>query len=228
MPAPPSRRLGLHAPAGGDPADVPDDQGRLRDQLDGQVVVYDQGTLASRPGTGVEGRMYYATDDGTLYYDTGVGWVPAAWQPGDVRLSAANAAPPPGWLTAAGSLVSQTTFAALFAAIGHAFNNGVEPAAGMFRLPDLQGRVPIGAGAGAGLTARMLGTTGGTETHKLTVAEMPTHAHSFDRPSSYGVSPGSANGVQMLGTNWSSNNTGGDRPHPNMQPYLTLNAWIKT
>jgi microcystin-dependent protein len=41
----------------------------------------------------------------------------------------------------------------------------------------MRGRVNIGAGTGAGLTARTLGATGGTETHTLTTAEMPTHTH---------------------------------------------------
>lgn len=44
-------------------------------------------------------------------------------------------------------------------------------------LPDLRGRGPIGSGTGSGLTARTLKTTGGTETHQLTEAELAVHDH---------------------------------------------------
>jgi hypothetical protein len=74
MPADPSRRFGLHAPSGGDPADVPADVLRLRDQLDLVTLGYDQGDLSARPSAGVEGRMYYATDRDVAYYDTGSRW----------------------------------------------------------------------------------------------------------------------------------------------------------
>ncbi|MDW5597649.1 hypothetical protein VSS74_25080 [Conexibacter stalactiti] len=74
MPATPSPRLNLHAPSGGDPADVPADIKRLRDQLDAVVLGYDQGDLTARPLPGVEGRMYYATDRDLAYYDTGSRW----------------------------------------------------------------------------------------------------------------------------------------------------------
>lgn len=43
--------------------------------------------------------------------------------------------------------------------------------------PDLRGRFVISTGTGAGLTARALGATGGTETHTLTTAEIPGHTH---------------------------------------------------
>lgn len=49
---------------------------------------------------------------------------------------------PEGWLLCNGTLISQTTYAALFQAIGN--NWGTAPA-GFFRLPDFQGKVLIGA-----------------------------------------------------------------------------------
>ncbi len=48
-----------------------------------------------------------------------------------------------------------------------------------FRTPDLRGRFVLGAGAGAGLTDRAVGQTGGAERHVLTEAELPAHAHSI-------------------------------------------------
>jgi hypothetical protein len=76
MPETPSRRLSLHAPSSGDPADVPADIKRLRDQLDPITFGYaGRNTLALRPTFGTEGRLFFATDIGTLYYDTGSAWV---------------------------------------------------------------------------------------------------------------------------------------------------------
>lgn len=74
MPAPPSTRLGLHAPAGGDPADIPADLLRLRDQVDAAVAVFAQGPDATRPGAGIPGRVYFATDLREPYYDDGRTW----------------------------------------------------------------------------------------------------------------------------------------------------------
>lgn len=48
-----------------------------------------------------------------------------------------------------------------------------------FNLPDLQGRVPVGAGNGVGLTPRILGIKGkgGSETTQLSISNIPTHNH---------------------------------------------------
>src|SRR3954447_6125965 len=93
---------------------------------------------------------------------------------GDLKPSAA-ATPPPGWLVCDGSAVSRSTFATLFGAIGTAYGAG--DGSTTFNLPDLRGRVPVGAGTGAGLTARTLGAAGGEENHTLSAAEMPSHNH---------------------------------------------------
>lgn len=47
------------------------------------------------------------------------------------------------------------------------------------------GRSIIGVGAGAGLTARTLGETGGAETVGLSISNLPSHSHSaaFSAPS---------------------------------------------
>lgn len=44
-------------------------------------------------------------------------------------------------------------------------------------LPDTRGRALVGAGNGAGLTARAIGAVFGTETHILDVAQLPEHNH---------------------------------------------------
>lgn len=57
-----------------------------------------------------------------------------------------NATPPTGFLACDGSAVSRTTYATLYAVIGTSF--GVGNGTTTFNVPDLRGRVPVGAGTG--------------------------------------------------------------------------------
>jgi microcystin-dependent protein len=95
--------------------------------------------------------------------------------PGEIRTFGGSTIPP-GWLLCDGSAVSRTTYAALYAALGgaaspHGQGNGTTT----FNVPDLQGRVAMGAGSGAGLTARANGAKGGAESVALGIGDMPTH-----------------------------------------------------
>lgn len=93
---------------------------------------------------------------------------------GSIQLFA-GPTPPSGWASCDGSAISRTGYARLFAAIGTTW--GVGDGSTTFNLPDLQGRVPVGAGAGAGLTARTLATSAGAETHTLSEANLASHTH---------------------------------------------------
>lgn len=83
-----------------------------------------------------------------------------------------------GFLWCDGSAVSRTTYAALFARIGVTFGAGDNSTT--FNLPDCKGRVAIGAGAGSGLTNRVLGTYFGAETYhdtrSFTITNQPVTA----------------------------------------------------
>ena len=48
-----------------------------------------------------------------------------------------------------------------------------------FALPDLRGRVPVGVGNAPGLGTFNLGEKAGTQSHTLTVNEMPQHNHTM-------------------------------------------------
>ena len=94
---------------------------------------------------------------------------------------------PSGWLECDGAAVSRSTYSDLFAIIGTIYGAG--DGSTTFNLPDLQGRVIMGQG---GSTANRtptdlenIGDTFGSQTHTLTVNEMPPHNHSMTfQPSS--------------------------------------------
>lgn len=140
---------------------------------------------------------------------------------------------PINWLPCNGQAVSRTDYADLFKIIGTQYGAG--DGSTTFNLPDLNSyRVPIGYDAGEEQSSRMnLGTTGGEETHKLTIDEMPSHSHTTNT-----VFPFTAAGLKTCTPNSNSNsysgiatdvvnNTGGSQPHNNMQPYVTTNYIIK-
>lgn len=110
-------------------------------------------------------------------------------------------------------------------------------------LPDPQSRMLIVAGSGSGLTARVMGSKGGAETHQLSVSEMPQHNHSVTDPGhthAATVRLGSSTGgltypaggvadnanygvtVNAATTGISIQNQGGNAAHNNMPPYLTI------
>ena len=83
--------------------------------------------------------------------------------------------PPALYHWADGSALSRTAYPDLFAAIGTTF--GVGDGSTTFNLPDCRSRTIVAVGAGAGLTNRSLGQTGGEETHALTGGETGLHSH---------------------------------------------------
>ncbi|MDO8187224.1 hypothetical protein Q5424_09320 [Conexibacter sp. JD483] len=94
MPVTPSSRLGLHAPAADDRADVPGDMLRLRDQIDLVAATCGQGVLAGRPAPSVAGRLFVALDSGELFYDVGTEWRLVAVQTESPHIVGAPGEPP--------------------------------------------------------------------------------------------------------------------------------------
>jgi microcystin-dependent protein len=126
----------------------------------------------------------------------GVGFVT-----GDLKPWVAPALPTDGWLLADGSAVSRTTYADLFGVIGTTWGAG--DGANTFALPDLRGRVLLGAGAGSGLTVRRLGQTGGAETSAIAATNLPAHIHPISDPGhSHGVTdPGHNHAALVAASN---------------------------
>ena len=158
----------------------------------------------------------------------------------------AGSTAPDGYLMCNGQAVSRTDYAALFAVIGTTYGAG--DGTTTFNVPDLQGRFPLGAGAGNGLTARAVGQKGGEETHTLTVAEMPAHSHTPDASGEYFVTAeeGGANNTRVAysssGDRWvngltsqshfhhrtSTDTVGSGGSHNNMPPYAVVSYIIST
>lgn len=145
-----------------------------------------------------------------------------------VILPFAGSAPPNEFLLCDGAAVSRTTYATLFGLIGTTY--GVGDGSTTFNVPDLRGRTIIGVGQGAGLTNRTLGAAVGEENHQITEAEMPSHTHTVSdtetSSNNAGSEPGTTQGNTTAG--YTTDPTGGDQPHNNMQPSLALNYIIKT
>ena len=86
----------------------------------------------------------------------------------------------------------------------------------------------MGSGTGSGLTARTHGAQFGTETHPLTVGEMPSHSHTYSGSSSTTLGNTRAQLTAAGETATPSTNAqGSGTAHNNVQPNLALRRIIK-
>lgn len=132
---------------------------------------------------------------------------------------------PAGFLGCDGAAVSRTTYAALFASIGTTWGAG--DGSTTFNLPDSRRRVAVGSGgSGTATLANSVGSTGGAETHILTIPEMPAHTHSITTVSAQTITGGPYAAVQASGSNLTGS-TGGGGAHNNMQPSMVVLKIIK-
>lgn len=95
------------------------------------------------------------------------------------------------------------------------------------------GRVPVGVNT-SDTSFNTVEKTGGEKDHKLTVQEMPSHAHSFvnnawSQKEGYGHIPaGSSNNADRANIVGGTGETGGGLAHNNMPPYITCYMWKRT
>lgn len=79
-----------------------------------------------------------------------------------------------GWAFCQGQILSIAQNTAVFSLLGTTYGgNGTTT----FQLPDLRGRVPVGAGQGPGLPSIIQGEVAGTTTTTLLITNMPAHNH---------------------------------------------------
>jgi microcystin-dependent protein len=91
----------------------------------------------------------------------------------EIRGFAGNFAPR-SWAYCDGRILAISEYTALFSLIGTYYGGDGRSTVG---LPDLRGRVPIGAGSSPGTSTYPLGYKGGLEQESLTAAQLPAHTH---------------------------------------------------
>ena len=81
---------------------------------------------------------------------------------------------PRGFMLCQGQLLSIAQNTALFSILGTTYGGNGQTT---FALPDLRGRVPVGQGAGPGLTPVQLGEVQGQQNVTILTSNMPAHNH---------------------------------------------------
>ena len=150
---------------------------------------------------------------------------------------------PSGWLACDGSQQPISQYQVLYTLLGTSFGgDGVKT----FGLPDMRGQLPIHQGTGAGLTPRVLGQSGGTETVALALASIPAHTHPYVVTSNTANGTAPAANMQLAAaaggdkmytssitgltpftmSSASISASGGNQPHDNLMPTLTVSFCI--
>lgn len=160
---------------------------------------------------------------------------------GEIRICAFNFAPR-DFAPCNGQLISISSNTALFSLLGTTYGgNGTST----FALPNLNGKGPIHAGSGPGLTPVVLGEEGGSETVTLLPTEIPSHSHALSAVASTGNTDDlgiassklaqSSIRSDLYAATATNNDTlandvmpsfGSGLPHNNMPPYLALGFHI--
>jgi microcystin-dependent protein len=159
----------------------------------------------------------------------------------EIRIFPFNFAPK-GWAFCNGQLLPISQNTALFSLLGTTYGGDGKS---NFALPDMQGNTPMQEGQGPGLSSRFEGEQGGEQNVTLLQTEMPAHSHTAiaatgggqgspagnawasglkTGPSLY--SPPGANNKDVAMNPLALNIAGGNLPHNNMMPFLTLNFCI--
>ncbi len=155
----------------------------------------------------------------------------------EIRIFPFNFAPR-GWAFCDGQILPISQNTALFSLLGTTYGGDGRS---NFALPNMQGNAPMHPGQGPGLSLHDLGETGGSDTVTLLESEMPNHSHAWMASKADGIDTNANNELLSKGigigqyapagslTQLDPNAitpAGGDQPHNNLQPYLTLNFCI--
>jgi microcystin-dependent protein len=157
---------------------------------------------------------------------------------GEIRMFAGNFVPE-GWAFCDGTNLSISSNEALYTLLGTIYGGDGQST---FALPDLRGRIPlhVGTNPSTGMNY-FLGQQSGSETVTITTEQLPTHSHGVSANNSVGDSNTPQNNVWGLSnegeqyvvgepngtmSTTSITKVGGNQPHDNMMPYLTVSFII--
>jgi microcystin-dependent protein len=166
---------------------------------------------------------------------------------GQIMMTGFNFAPR-NWAHCNGQILPIAQNVALFSLVGTQFGgNGINN----FALPDLRSRTPIGfassADPGWQPPSVQLGQTGGVENVTLLGTNLPAHTHAANASNQPGENRIPSNRVFATSTNSAGSAidiygpangplvplapstvaaAGASQPHPNLQPYLTINFCV--
>lgn len=154
---------------------------------------------------------------------------------GQIILFAGNYAPA-NWAFCNGQLLPISQYSALYSVLGVTYGGDGQTT---FALPNLSGRVAVGAGNGPGLSPYAVGDQMGQEQVTLNSNQMPTHSHTVNanggeasstspvgnlpapaESAGYAPNANATMSQQMIAP------SGGNQPHENRQPLLALNYLI--
>jgi microcystin-dependent protein len=157
---------------------------------------------------------------------------------GEIKIFSFQQAPR-NWALCNGQLLPINQNQALFSLLGTTYGGNGQT---NFALPNLRGQVPIHMGNG-----HTLGETAGSTAVTLNVQQLPTHTHTMqgstksdrETPNPNTTDPTNALFADTQAKIYAPpqsnlttlapaaiSNVGGSQPHPNEQPYLTLNFCI--
>lgn len=182
------------------------------------------GAFQNVSGLGTSGQVLTSNGAGAL-----PSWQAAGGGGGGVPVGTmidyAGTSAPTDYLQCDGSAISRTTYATLFAAIGTTW--GVGDGSTTFNIPDFRRRTAVGSGGtGTGTLGNSVGNTGGSETHTLTRAEMPsgvpTNASGSGNQGAFGGGSFNAPANNSAGYSQGTNSA-----HNNLQPSAVVFKCIK-
>ena len=148
-----------------------------------EIQNYKIQSLTQAPENPLPGQQYYNNSDNTLYYFNGTDWVQGGGSssgndnlPIGIIIEWPSDTIPDNYLLCDGREISRTEYKELFDVIGIIYGQG--DGSTTFNLPDKRGKFTVGKDSNEE-AFNSLGKKGGSSKKTLTLANIPSHTHTF-------------------------------------------------